>query len=253
MIDNETAIKLRAMRLSGIAECLENLASIPNAASYTTLEVIKMAVDHEWDRRQNSKLKKLQKKASLAQPYADIADIRLVADRVIDIELISRLTIGNYLTRHQDVVLQGPTGSGKTFVACALANKACQQFHNALYLGAAELFDRLTLGERIGERRRIFDQLVKVELLVIDDWFLNRPTNEQVQQLHILIDRRHRQASTIFCTQLTPDEWHDQMEEKVLADAIVDRITSNAHMTVLDCKDSLRRIFISLDEDDSIS
>ena len=248
MVDNETTMKLRAMKLSGIAECLENLASVPNAAGYTTSDVIKMAVDHEWDRRRNSKLKRLQKKASLAQPYADMADIRLVADRVIDTDLMGRLTIGNYLMRHQDVVLQGPTGSGKTFVACALANKACQQFHNVLYLDATELFDRLTLGERNGERKRVLDQLVKAELLVIDDWFLSRPTNDQVRQLHVLIDRRHRQASTIFCTQLAPDEWHDQMEEKVLADAIVDRIVSNAYMTTLDCRDSLRRIFNSMDE-----
>jgi DNA replication protein DnaC len=245
MIDNETLVKLRAMKLSGMAECLENIASMPAAKPYTTPEAVKMAVDHEWDRRQNSKLAKLQKKAGLVQPYADVSDIRMVAKRRIDIELISRLAIGNYLTKRQDIVLQGPTGSGKSYVACALANKACQQFHSTLYLSATDLFDRLTLGER----RRTLDALVKVELLVIDDWFLGRPTKDQVQILHVLIDRRHRKASTIFCTQLAADQWHDQMEEKVLADAVVDRIVSNAHITMLDCDDSLRRIFHSLDED----
>jgi len=248
MIDNETLIKLRAMKLSGMAECLASIDSLPTAKSYTTSEIVKMSVDYEWDRRQNSKLKKLQKKATLAQPYADVADIRMVSKRTIDTELISRLAIGNYLAKHQDVVLQGPTGSGKTFVACALANKACQQFKKVLYLPASELFDRLSFGDRAGERKRTLDVLVKVDLLVIDDWFLSRPTKEQVQQLHVLIDRRHRSASTIFCTQLSAAEWHDQMEEKVLADAIVDRITTNAYVTVLDCKDSLRKIFNSFDE-----
>jgi DNA replication protein DnaC len=248
MIDSETLIKLRAMKLSGMAECLENIISLPSARSYTTPEIVKMSVDYEWDRRQNSKLKKLQKRASLAQPYADIADIRVVSKRTIDTELINRLAVGNYMMKRQDVVLQGPTGSGKTFVACALANKACQQFHSVLYLSASELFDRLSFFDRAGERKRALDHLLKVELLVIDDWFLSSPTKEQVQQLHVLIDRRHRAASTIFCTQLTATEWHDQMEEKVLADAIVDRIMTNAHITVLDCKDSLRRIFNSLAE-----
>jgi len=249
MLDSETLIKLRDMRLSGMAECFESLQDIPVSASLSTTETIKMAVDHEWERRRNAKLKRIQKKAALSQPYADVSDIRMVANRIIDIELISRLSVGSYLLKRQDIVLQGPTGSGKTFVACALANKACQQSYSTLYLSASELFDRLTFGDRAGERRRALETLVKVDLLVIDDWFLNEPSKEQVQQLHVLIDRRHRQASTIFCTQLTPAQWHDRMDEKVLADAIVDRITTNSYVTVLNCKDSLRRYFSSLEKD----
>lgn len=249
MLDNETLIKLRSMHLSGMAECLENMMSTPASDKYLTSEVVKMSVDYEWERRQNTKLKRLQKRAKLIQPYADISDIRMVERRTLDIELINRLAIGNYLVRHQDVVLQGPTGSGKSYIACALANKACQQFHGALYLSASELFDRLSMAERIGERKRTLDALVKVELLVIDDWFLKEPTVEQVQQLHILVDRRHRNTSTIYCTQLCAEEWHERMEEKVLADAIVDRIVNNAHTTVLDCQESLRKYFNSMNED----
>lgn len=88
---------------------------------------------------------------------------------------------------------------------------------------------------------------VKVELLIIDDWFLTPPTRPQVQQLHTLIDRRHKTASTIYCTQLPPGQWHDRMEEKILADAIVDRITTNAHATVLHCDDSMRKHFTHLE------
>ena len=249
MIDNETLIKLRAMRLSGMAECLENMLSTPSSDAYSTLDVVKMSVDYEWERRQNAKLKRLQKRAKLIQPYADISDIRMVGHRTLDIELINRLSIGNYLVRHQDVVLQGPTGSGKSYIACALSNKACQQSHSTLYLSASDLFDRLSMAERLGERRRVLDALVKVELLVIDDWFLKEPTVEQVQQLHVLVDRRHRNSSTIYCTQLTADEWHERMEEKVLADAIVDRIVNNAHITVLNCEESLRKYFNSMSED----
>ena len=81
----------------------------------------------------------------------------------------------------------------------------------------------------------------------IDDWFLTTPSRQQVQQLHILIDRRHKAASTIYCTQLPPGQWHDRMEEKILADAIIDRITTNAHATVLNCDDSMRRHFNRVD------
>ena len=162
-------------------------------------------------------------------------------------ELIARLAIGSYLVKRQDVILQGPTGAGKTYVACALGNKACQQYRKVLYLSADELFDRITIAERTGDKKRCLDTLVKVELLIIDDWFLTPPTRPQVQQLHTLIDRRHKTASTIYCTQLPPGQWHDRMEEKILADAIVDRITTNAHATVLDCDDSMRKHFTHLE------
>ncbi|TVS74539.1 ATP-binding protein, partial [Mycobacterium helveticum] len=142
--------------------------------------------------------------------------------------------------------LQGPTGAGKTYVACALGNKACQQYRSVLYLPAGELFDRLTIAERTGERKRCLDALVKVELLIIDDWFLTTPSRQQIQQLHTLIDRRHKAASTIYCTQLPPEQWHDRMEEKILADAIIDRITTNAHATVLTCDESMRKHFSQL-------
>ena len=248
MIDSETSIRLRSMRLSGMAECLENLAEAPGQANLTAPEIIKTTVDWEWERRRNSKLARLRRRAGLAQPRADVADIRVLPGRTVDTEFVARLAVGAYILKHQDVVLQGPTGSGKTFLACALANKACQQYRTALYLPASELFDKMVIAERSGERKRALDALVKVELLVIDDWFLTPPSREQVQQLHVLVDRRHRAASTIFCTQLPPSEWHDRMEEKILADAIIDRITTNAHTTVLNCRDSLRKHFNQLDD-----
>lgn len=130
--------------------------------------------------------------------------------------------------------------SNQVHVACALGNKACQQYRSVLYLPAGELFDRLTIAERTGERKRCLDTLVKVESLIIDDWLLTTPTRQQIQQLRTLIDRRHK---TIYCTQLPPGQWHDRMEEKILADAIVDRITTNTHATVLTCDEPMRKRF----------
>ena len=246
MIDVQTMDRLKAMRLSGMAEYFANLAATAGAERLTGPEMVKMAVDWEYERRRNSKLHRLRRHAALAQPAADIGDIKVMPGRSADTELIARLAVGSYLVKHQDVVLQGPTGAGKTYVACALGNKACQQYRTVLYLPAGELFDRLTIAERTGERKRCLDALVKVELLIIDDWFLTMPSRQQVEQLHTLIDRRHKTASTIYCTQLPPGQWHERMQEKVLADAIIDRITTNAHATVLDCDESMRKHFSQL-------
>jgi DNA replication protein DnaC len=175
MIDVETLARLKAMRLSGMAEYFENLTETTGAIGGerpTGPEMVKMAVDWEYERRRDSKLRRLRRRAGLAQPDADLGDLKAMPGRDVDVELISRLAIGSYLQKRQDVILQGPTGAGKTYVACALGNKATQQYRTVLYLPASELFDRITIAERTGEKKRCLDTLVRVELLIIDDWFL---------------------------------------------------------------------------------
>jgi DNA replication protein DnaC len=246
MIDDQTLARLRGMRLSGMADCFNQISSAPTIGTLTGPDMVKLAVDWEWERRRNSKLARLRRNARLPQPQADIGDIQPIPGRQLDTEFVARLGVGTYIAKHQDVVLQGPTGAGKTYVACALANRACQQYRTVLYLTAQDLFDQIGLADKTSQRRATLDQLVKIELLIIDDWFLTAPTTEQVQLLHTLIDRRCRATSTIYCTQLPPTQWHDRMSEKILADAIVDRITTNAHTTVMDCANSMRRHFTQL-------
>jgi DNA replication protein DnaC len=242
MIDTITRDRLKEMRLTGMVECLDQLAN-PDTTGLTTVDVVKMITDREWERRRNSKLARLRRAADLAQPHADVTDLRALPDRSIDTDLVGRLAVGNYIAKHEDLIVLGPTGSGKTYVACALGNKAAQQYKSVLYLRAVDLFDRLTIAERAGSRSQTLAKLVNVELLILDEWFTSPPTVEQVRHLHALIERRTGVGSTIFCSQIPPAKWHDQIEEKVVADAIVDRITANAHKMTLTCKDSLRRVF----------
>lgn len=240
MIDHATLQRLKAMRLAGMADAITEL--LATTTPLATVDVIKYAVDREWDRRRDAKAHRLRKAATLAQPHADLSDLRTVPGRTLDLDLLRSLAVGQYLHHAQDVVLQGPTGAGKTFIACALANTAAVQHKTVKYVRAGELFDQLSAAEKTGTRADLLTRLVKLDLLIIDDWFLARPTREQVQHLHSLIDRRTRQGSTIFCTQLTADQWHDRIEEKVFADAIIDRITTNAHIIVINCPDSMRRL-----------
>lgn len=243
MIDATTRDRLKQMRLTGMVECLEQLGDPDAPAGLTTVEVVKMITDREWERRRNSKLARLRRAADLAQPHADVGDIRIIGDRTVDTDLVGRLALGNYIARHEDLIVLGPTGSGKTYIACALGNKAAQQYKSVLYLRAVDLFDRLTIAERAGTRGQVLAKLVKVDLLILDEWFTSPPSVEQVRNLHALIERRTGAGSTTFCSQIPPAKWHDQIEEKVVADAIVDRITANAHKMTLTAKDSLRRHF----------
>jgi DNA replication protein DnaC len=247
MIDMDTIAKLKLMKLTGMATALEEIENLDRNGNLTTSEIINVAVEREWERRQNTKLARLRKQAGLAQVSAAISDIKSFAGRQIDMNLIDRLAIGNYLLKRQDLVIQGPTGAGKTYLACALSNKAIQQFKTVLYLRAADLFDQFTIADRAGTRTQFLTKLIKVDLLVIDDWFLTAPTREQVQHLHQLVDSRCLRASTIFCTQLPASKWHDRMEEKIVADAIIDRITAGAITITLDCDESLRRKFANLE------
>ncbi|MDR2567430.1 MAG: ATP-binding protein [Bifidobacteriaceae bacterium] len=169
MIDQQTMVKLRKMRLSGMADSFEQAASTSGQTPLSGPDLVKMAVDWEWERRQNGKLRRLRRQARLAQPDADLADVKAMPGRELDTEFLARLAGGGYIANRQDVVLQGPTGAGKTYVACALANKACQQYRTVLYFTAPDLFDHLTVADRLGEKKGCLDTLVKVELLVIDD------------------------------------------------------------------------------------
>ena len=247
MMDTITRDRLKEMRLTGMVECLEHLAAPDAAATLTTVDVVKMMTDREWERRRNSKLHRLRRAADLAQPHADVTDLRVLPDRTLDTDLIGRLAVGNYIAKHEDVIVLGPTGSGKSYIACALGNKAVQQYKSVLYLRTIDLFDKLTIAERAGTRGQTLAKLVKVDLLILDEWFTSPPTVEQVRNLHALIERRTGVGSTIFASQIPPAKWHDEIEEKVVADAICDRITANAHKTTLTCKDSLRRVFKPID------
>ncbi|WP_167470755.1 ATP-binding protein, partial [Mycobacterium innocens] len=164
MIDVETLTRLKAMRLSGMAEYFEKLANTTSVGALTGPEMVKQAVDWEYERRRDNKLHRLRRQAGLAQPDADIGDIKAMPGRNVNTELITRLAVGSYLVKHQDVILQGPTGAGKTYVACALGNKACQQYRQVLYLSANELFDRITIAERTDQKKRCLATLVKVDL-----------------------------------------------------------------------------------------
>ena len=139
----------------------------------------------------------------------------------------------SWIELHQNVAITGPTGVGKTYAACALAQQACRKGYRALYRRAPRLFDELTLARADGTYTRLLVRLARIDLLVIDDWGLVPVAERERRDLLEIMEDRYGQRSTVLCSQLPIEKWHDQLGEPTVADAICDRLLHNAHRIVL--------------------
>ena len=164
---------------------------------------------------------------------ACIEDIDYPASRKLDKKLIRQLATCSWIEEHHNVLVTGPTGVGKTFVACALAQQACRKGYRAFYRRASRLFDELTLARADGTYPRLLAKIARIDVLVVDDWGLVRIAEAQRRDLLEIIEDRHGHKSTILTSQLPVAQWHDHVGEPTIADAICDRLLHNAHRVVL--------------------
>jgi DNA replication protein DnaC len=180
------------------------------------------------------------KAASLRQS-AIVEDIDHKAPRGLDRALFQKLIAGEWIARHQNLLVIGPTGVGKSWIACALGHKACRDDRSVLYHRVPRLFDALALARGDGRYARLLKNLARADLLILDDWGLAPLTPEQARDLLEIIDDRHGRGSTIVTSQLPVDHWHEVIGNPTIADAILDRLVHNAHRLTLK-GDSMRKI-----------
>ncbi|MFD1707937.1 ATP-binding protein, partial [Siminovitchia sediminis] len=180
--------------------------------------------DTEWSRRQNNKLERLIKSAQLSNNQASIEDIEYHPDRKLDKSQILRLAHGNYIEEYHNIILKGASGNGKTYLACAFGIAACRQFYKVKYVRLPDLLDELAVARGEGIFRKVIKQYKKVNLLILDEWLLTPLKGNEARDLLEIIEARHRNGSTIFCSQFDPRGWHEKIGEETLADAILDRI-----------------------------
>ena len=192
-----------------------------------------MLVDAEWINRENKRLDRCLKEAKLRLSQACIEDIEYSAKRELDRAIVRQLSSCRWVDEHQNVVLTGATGTGKTYLACALAHQACRTGHRAIYRRASRLADEMALAHADGTFARVLARLARVDVLVIDDWG-HAPMREQERRdLVEILDDRHGVRSTIMTSQLPVSKWHDHIGDPTNADAICERIVHNAHRIVL--------------------
>lgn len=198
-----------------------------------------MLADAEMISRDNRRLKTRLKNAKLRQS-ACIEDVDLKVQRGLDKALWSNLTSSQYLLLHRNVRISGPTGAGKSFLACALAQKACRDGYTVLYERATRFFHHLAVSKATGKYSKFLSDTSKIELLVIDDFLLSPLTDEQRHDLLEIMEDRYEKRSTLIASQLPFKHWHEMIGEPTIADAILDRLVHNSHDIVLKIGVSMR-------------
>lgn len=188
-----------------------------------------LLVDTEYTSRKNNRLHRLIKNAGFDQPQASIAGINYKSGRKLNAGLIERLASGEYISQQYNVIILGATGSGKSYMACALGMAACKQFYTVKYIRLPELLAEVAVARGVGTYKRVIEQYQRFALLIIDEWLLVKLTETEARDLLEIIHSRHKRASTIFCSQFAKAGWCEKIEEATLADAILDRIVHDSY------------------------
>ncbi|MDE3075217.1 MAG: IS21-like element helper ATPase IstB [Chloroflexota bacterium] len=225
----QTTEKLRALGLRTMAEVLVEQVTDPALGELSFEERLGLLVDREWDTRENRRLAARLKAARLQDRVACVEDVDCGPARGLQRAALQGLAAGHWITAHQPVVISGPTGSGKTYVACALGNRACRLGHSVAYYRVSRLLEDLALARADGSLRHLLRRLAKAEVLVLDDWGLMALDPGQAQDVLDILEDRAGTGATVIVTQIPVAQWHGRITDPTLADAICDRLVHGSH------------------------
>lgn len=245
MLLQQTVDLLYAMNLNAMAEGFKEQMNQADIQELSFEERFSLLVDRQWNYRENRKIKRLLDDAKL-KLNACIEDIDFKAPRGLDKSVILRLADCRWIQNAENVIITGPTGGGKTYLACALANKACRMGLSAFYIRIPRLFQQLGIAKADGSYAKIMKRLLRTKVLILDDFGLAPLAQAERHDLLEVIEDRHGISSTIVTTQLPIGTWHDAIKDPTIADAILDRLIHNAHKITLKGEESMRKIRSSL-------
>ncbi len=228
MLNQQTVQRLREMRLTGMAEALLDQNNHSEYQSYTFEERLGLLVDHEYISRQNRRLARLLKQAKLRLP-ASLEDIDYQKSRGLDRALLRSLETCEWIGSHLNCLVTGMTGTGKTYLICALANAACRHDLSARYYRVSNLLAEMTAARGDGSYRHLIYQLTGYDLLILDDWGLAPFKDFEGHDLLDVIEERHDRGSLIIASQLPIENWHETLPDPTVADAILDRVIHNSY------------------------
>jgi DNA replication protein DnaC len=228
MLNQQTVEKMNAMKLSGMVDALKLQLGSAEHARLSFDERLGLLVDAEWVAREQRKLTKRLRTAKLRYP-ASLEDVDFKHPRSLDRQQV--LSLGNcgFIDQRHNLLISGPTGIGKSYLACAFVERACRRGHNAAYVRFPRLLQQLAVARGDGSYVRILDRLARLDLLAIDDWLLAPLRDSERRDLVEVIEDRSERASTLIAAQLPVKDWHASIGDPNLADSICDRLLHNAH------------------------
>ena len=241
MLTETTITKLREMRLSVMASALKDQMSDPQFRNMAFEDRLGLLVDAEWNARKNNHLQKLIRQAAFSDPGACLENVEYLPDRNLKREELLRFGTCNYIQERHNIILLGATGSGKTYLACALGMAAVRQFLTVKYIRLPDLLVEFHIARGDGSIRKLLTQYKKYSLLIIDEWLLYPLKETEARDLLEIMEARYKRASTILCSQFDIPGWREKLSDPILADAICDRIVHDAYTIVIGGKESMRK------------
>ena len=240
LLPHPTIDQLNAMGLYGMAKAFHDITANPDADALSHGEWLALLLDREQALRHDRRLSARLRYAKLRHQAA-AEDIDFRADRGLDRRQVQDLLTLKWVDNHENLILEGPTGVGKSWLACAFGHRACRDNRAVLYVRAPKLFDELALAHADGSFARRIKALGTVEVLILDDWGLTPLDTQSRHDLLEILEDRYGRKSTLITSQLPVAEWHSLIGHATYADAILDRLVHNAHRVHLKGESMRRR------------
>jgi DNA replication protein DnaC len=240
MLHEQTIDKLKELRLNSMAQAFREQLGDPAMKGISFEDRFGFIVDRQWSDRKNASIQRLTKTATLKFPNACVENIEYHLDRKLSKEQISLLASCEYIRTHNNIIVMGASGAGKSYIGCALGNAACRKLIRAKYIRLPELLTDLHFARGEGTYKKVLANYKKFRLLILDEWLLAPLTVGQTSDLFEIIESRYSEASTIFIAQSAPAGWYQMIGESRIADAILDRIIHNSYQIMIEGDISMR-------------
>jgi DNA replication protein DnaC len=241
MLMHPTIDLMRELKLDGMADAFAELSAQDNARDLGHAEWLGLLLDREAASRNTKRFETRLRSARLRHGQASIEDVDYRVPRKLDKALFQQLATCRWIAEHRNLLVTGPCGVGKSWLSCALAQKACRDGYSVHYARVPRLFADLGLAHGDGRFAKQFRLLTRVDLLILDDWGPDRLTSDQRRDLMEIVEDRYGRGSTLITSKLPVEAWHEVIGEPTFADAILDRLVHNAYRLALDGP-SIRKI-----------
>ena len=241
MLTETTITKLREMHFSVMANALSDQMEDSQFRNMGFEDRLGLIVDAEYNARKNNRLQKLIRQASFSDPGACLENVEYLPDRQLKQEELLRFGTCAYVHEHHNIILLGATGSGKTYLACALGMAAARQFLTVKYIRLPDLLVEFNIARGNGSIRKLMTQYKKYALLIIDEWLLWPMKESESRDLLEISEARYKKASTILCSQFDIPGWREKLSDPILAESVCDRIVHDAYKVVIGGQESMRK------------